>query len=553
MEKRPDLDDNKNTIIKYIAEAKQQGCDLVVFPEDALSCDQCSRDSLYIKRLSGEIEEIRRVIRENHIYTVFCVKNLFKSGESFKNSMYAVDENGEIAKIYNKLWDQKNYTFPPGTIMVKGIRIGLTLCSDRWIRSTTDLPQIDAPVNIECSWSKLDTVYFRYGPIEGIRWWEIRKPDGTFLDCSPTLGPYWIPRAIRNHAYIICSGRRASIVYPDGKTDHCPDKSEQLLVRKIDLSGLVRENATARFKHPLFRAWWDLGIKIINGEKVEDADQGILVSEPKELVIALAQIAISDDIKENLRVILKNISEAKAGNADIVVFPALSITGRPQTKSRFRSDIIQTAIEKIRKTAMDQKIYVVVGSAWKEGGDLYNSAFVIDDSGNLITRYDQLSADNILFSQGKSTFAMWFTVKNVHGAITVGNDLRWEEIAELTAYKGAQILINIADDNFGKYEDYFKQSFSTFNTFTVIVNAAEDSEKTSTGNSRVFNDLCRPENKYHAELILEADGQQGLFYVKGTMESKNPWLNKMKSLNKSMIPWFNYGTKIIYSGRPSPQ
>ncbi len=541
---RPDVAERKEVIIKFIREARSQGCDFVVFPEDALGCEDCPKDSLYIKQISSAVDEIRNASRENHIYTVLCVKNLLKPGDPYKIRLYGIDEDGQVAKIYDKLWDQKNFTLPPGTITVKGIRIGLCLCADRWIRSTTDLPLIDAPISIECSWSKPDTTYFPYGPIEGIRWWEIRKPDGTFLDSSPALGPYWIPRAIRNDAFVICAARHASIVYPDGQVYHCADKSEQLLVRKIDLTGMSRENANERFNHPAFKPWWDMGSKIIEGGTVENHEPEFFVSDPAELSIAVVQMAVSGNMNENLGFIKEKIREAKAGNADLVVFPALALTGKSITG--IQQQEIERALTEVRDQARQQGIFVILGSAWKENENLFNSAFVIDREGNIATRYDQLSADNDRFTRGLSARAMWFQIKNVHAAVTVGGDLYWEEIAELAACKGAQLLVNIANDNFGKYSEYFQLAYSTFNTFTVLANAAADPGMTSTGRSRVYDDLRRPKAKYHAELVLEADAMPGLFFVKGKMESKNPWVANMKYLNKSMIPWYNYGAEVIY-------
>jgi predicted amidohydrolase len=546
MNLEPDLNANKNTLTEYIKEAKKLDCDLVVFPEMALSSNTYVEDDAYIDQLADAMEEIRNTVRENQICTVFCVRHLMTPGSKFINRLYALDPNGEILKIYDKLWDQ-NQSLPPGTIVVKGIATGLTICADRWLRTTTDLPLINAPVSIECSWSKLDTVYFPYGPVEGIHWWEIQKPDGSFLDCSPALGPYWIPRARRNNAYIICSGRRASIVYPNGTVYHCPDKREQLLVKKIDVSELDRKDAIERFTHPVFKRWWDQGTEMLNGKIVENHEPQIFFSDTAEVTIALAQIPVLNDIGTNLALIEQYISDAKSGHADLVIFPELSLTGHSENPSDIKQELIEKAIFKIRTKAKSNDIHVIFGSAFKENNKWYNTAFVINNVGEILTRYDQLSADNRIFSRGNSSQAMWFNIKNVHGAVTIGKDKRWEEIAELSACKGAQLLINISNEDLGKNDEYFRQSFSTFNTFTLFVNAAENEDMSACGKSRVYNDLGRPGGKYHAELVLEADGNPGLFFIKEQMKKQNPWLNKINQKNNTMIPWFHYGTEIIYS------
>jgi predicted amidohydrolase len=244
------------------------------------------------------------------------------------------------------------------------------------------------------------------------------------------------------------------------------------------------------------------------------------------------------------------MKSAREKAADLIVFPALAISGRPRSVSEIDQSGITAALEKVKNFAARYGLFTIVGTAWKENEQMFNSAFVIDDQGKVLTRYDQLSADIKIFTPGAYTRPLWFNLKNVQGVVTIGSDIYWEEIAELSAWRGAQLLVNIANDDFGKSGENFKQSFAAFNTFSVFVNAAENPDRSSTGKSRVYDDLRRPDGKYHAEVILEADGNPGIYFVNGKMEKQNPWVSKMKYLNKSMIPWYNYGIAIIYNDQP---
>jgi len=112
------------------------------------------------------------------------------------------------------------------------------------------------------------------------------------------------------------------------------------------------------------------------------------------------------------------------------------------------------------------------------GDKRWNSAFVVGPEGNLLTRYDQMVVDRRdAFQEGLDARSMWFKVKGVPAVVTVGSDARWNEIAELAASRGAQLLFNLSyGDDVSEEATLRRTQFwvqlASFRTFSAMVNAA---------------------------------------------------------------------------------
>lgn len=101
--------------------------------------------------------------------------------------------------------------------------------------------------------------------------------------------------------------------------------------------------------------------------------------------IALAQInCVIGDFEGNYQKIIENTTTAMQQNADIVVFPELSICGYPPRDFLEFNDFIQKCLDvvhRLKRFTKEHNIAILVGSPSInpeiEGKDLYNSAFFI--------------------------------------------------------------------------------------------------------------------------------------------------------------------------------
>ncbi|WP_428409965.1 NAD+ synthase [Hyphococcus sp.] len=117
----------------------------------------------------------------------------------------------------------------------------------------------------------------------------------------------------------------------------------------------------------------------------------------QSLAIALCQIApVVGDIDGNVARILKARQEAAAQGADLAVFCELVVSGYPPEdlvqKPAYQRACME-AVERLAKETADGGPAMIVGSPWREGDALYNSAFLLSD-GNIAARRDKVRLPN---------------------------------------------------------------------------------------------------------------------------------------------------------------
>ena len=139
-----DFDGNTKKITAFIGRAKAFGCDLVIFPELAIT-GYPPRDLL--ERRDFVSENLRRL--QSLIDTVegigvicgFVDENTNEAGAPLHNAAVLFEAGKVLHKIYKRLlpdydvFDESRY-FEPGTdcssFLYKGCNIGLTICEDIW-------------------------------------------------------------------------------------------------------------------------------------------------------------------------------------------------------------------------------------------------------------------------------------------------------------------------------------------------------------------------------------------------------------------------------------
>jgi len=93
-------------------------------------------------------------------------------------------------------------------------------------------------------------------------------------------------------------------------------------------------------------------------------------------MIAVAQIEIYDNLNENVKNILNFIDKAAFKNADIICFPE-SCLGEDFL------DIKCKEIQRVQNKCKEKSIYCILGAHIKEKGKIYNSAILINRTGEI--------------------------------------------------------------------------------------------------------------------------------------------------------------------------
>jgi predicted amidohydrolase len=411
------------------------------------------------------------------------------------------------------------------------------------------------------------------------------------IDCSANAKKEWISefgwylpvtRALRNNVYsIFCNmgehpkgvdeprHGHSAIIRPDGTfAAAAADAGDQMLVATLDLSKAHGAEARRRHNHPVFKPYWDLGRRLLQGEKADIALPTPRTSPRVRITMAAAQMACSRDISANLDRMARLIAEAGGNHADVVVFPELAVTGAmKEDVTRASAAILGDALARLQSEARKRGITVVFGMPHVDGARRWNSAFAVGSNGSVLTRYDQMVVDRRdLFEEGSAAMTMWFEVKGVPAVVTVGSDARWNEIAELAAVRGAQLLLNLSyDANVSEAAALQRTQFwvqlASFCTFSATVNAADPQglarpSLAANGGSCLWEDFDGHKKKptdgvevfsqYSACRIVSAGRREAIIYATRTLPGQNAYFRRLiAGRYPHMEPWYHQGARII--------
>lgn len=176
-----------------------------------------------------------------------------------------------------------------------------------------------------------------------------------------------------------------------------------------------------------------------------------------QLRVIMAQLDfLVGDIPGNTSKAVEAINQAReAHQADIIVFPELTLTGYPPEDLLLRPSLqnrIERAVDAIKLAA--NGIAVVIGYPWKEGGDLYNTAAFIAD-GQVQALYRKQSLPNYQVFDEKRYFEAGTAptvveYNNVRIGLTVCEDIWQETPLQQLADERVELILNLNASPFHK-------------------------------------------------------------------------------------------------------
>src|SRR5262245_54279239 len=111
-----DLAGNRDKIVRFIGQAKAQGCRVVVFPETALYAPpptpRADRDAA--------IEAVRRAAAPNGVCVIFCTKYKRDDQDKPSERLLVFDPQGKTPQSYEKLWGDARFNNVPGPFTIDG-------------------------------------------------------------------------------------------------------------------------------------------------------------------------------------------------------------------------------------------------------------------------------------------------------------------------------------------------------------------------------------------------------------------------------------------------
>ena len=113
----------------------------------------------------------------------------------------------------------------------------------------------------------------------------------------------------------------------------------------------------------------------------------------KTVKAAICQIFCLDGDRRGNFVRIENaIREAKDAGADIACFPETALLGWVNPDAHKRAcPIPGEDSDRLCRLAEDYKLHLCIGLVEKQGGDLYDSALLIDDKGNILLKHRKIN------------------------------------------------------------------------------------------------------------------------------------------------------------------
>jgi predicted amidohydrolase len=173
------------------------------------------------------------------------------------------------------------------------------------------------------------------------------------------------------------------------------------------------------------------------------------------LAVATCQFSVSADIAGNAAQIKGQMTRASRGAARVAHFPEGALSGYAGTDfstfDGFDWDALRQATDDIAGHARSLGIWLVLGSAHRltGGNKPHNSLYVIDDSGQIVDRYDKRfcsgdadgqTGDLAHYSPG-SHFSVW-TIDGVRCGALICYDYRFPELYREYARLGVQAVFH---------------------------------------------------------------------------------------------------------------
>lgn len=173
------------------------------------------------------------------------------------------------------------------------------------------------------------------------------------------------------------------------------------------------------------------------------------------LTVATCQFAVRADVGANLASVSGLMRQARAGGADVAHFPEAALSGYAgvdfATFEGFDWAALHAATVVVTDLAREIGIWVVLGSAHRLTAPRkpHNCAYVIDDQGRIVDRYDKLfcagdaeglTGDLAHYSPGDH-FAV-FEIKGVPCGVLICHDYRYPELYRQYGRRGVRLMFH---------------------------------------------------------------------------------------------------------------
>jgi len=264
-----------------------------------------------------------------------------------------------------------------------------------------------------------------------------------------------------------------------------------------------------------------------------------------QLRVAAVQLRSTRDLAANLARITNAIHDCAGRGARVVAFPEGALSGFfADALTNLSAAQLAEAAQQIGAACRQAGLYALVGTAWREGSNLLNSALIFAPSGRLLERYDKIQLAEDWPVAGHRLFT--FPVDGIPCAVILCHDERYPELVRLPVLAGARVVFCLSHESglrkehkLGPYRAQIQARAVENNVFVVQANAPANPDASgSHGQSRIVG----PDGNLRCEATMF--GEDVLTATLDVAEATRA--NALKSLTRGPLrDWWQEGLRRV--------
>jgi predicted amidohydrolase len=211
------------------------------------------------------------------------------------------------------------------------------------------------------------------------------------------------------------------------------------------------------------------------------------------LRVAAVQLRSGRDLDRNVSAICTRIRRCAEQGVRVVVFPECALTGYfGDLATSTPAERLADAERRVGDACREGSVYAIIGTPYRDGDRLYNSASVFDPSGRVIERYHKVQLAEPWPTPGDHLSV--FRVDGVPCSIIICHDERYPELVRLPVLAGARVVFYLSHESgvrqehkVGPYRAQIQARAVENTVYVVHANAPANDDLTgSHGQSRVI-------------------------------------------------------------------
>jgi predicted amidohydrolase len=517
-----DMGTNVNNTVARIASEAAQGTRVVVFSECSLTgYDGNTVPTIQQPAIDNALAQVAAACAAQHVYAI--VGTTYYENSVRYNAAVVFGPDGSVVERYYKVHVVESYCTNGNRLAffrIDGVPATIFICHDERYPELARIPvfggaRIAFYISFESDASSGKNFNYR---------------------CQI------VGRAVENQSWVIScnapvgnlgggdSHGQSRIIGPDGTVYQEAGDQETVIRYTIETDQASNAWAQAGAATPLLSEFWEEGLRVLQMQNLSDfgsvtanpalqPDVGLRGNSPNaSLKIACVQMQMGGDVAANATKAVSFIQSEAAQGSRVVVFPECALTDRnPVSLPGVVQAQIDAAISQIATACHARNVYAIMGSPFRDNGTLYNGAYVIDPSGEVIKRYAQVHTDLPgVFTQG-SRMSL-FKIDGVYASVMVGHDIHFPELSRVAVLGGAKVCFYLAYEPpsasvYASESQVVCRSVES-QTFSVFCNAGTgNAAGDSTGHSRIVDPW--------ANVLAQAETAAGDTVIRTTIQTSS--------------------------------